>query len=56
MANHFSNSCIENPMNSIKRQKDMTPEDETCRMEGVHYVTGEDWRNGSRKNEVTGPK
>ena len=56
MANYFSNSCIENPMNSIKRQKDMTPEDETCRMEGVHYVTGEDWRNGSRKNEVTGPK
>ena len=49
-------SCLENPMNSMKRQKDMTLEDEPCRMEGVHYVTGEDLRNSSRKNEVAGPK
>ena len=56
MENHFSNSCLENPMNSMKRQKDMKLEDEPCRMEGVHYVTGEDLRNSSRKNEVAGPK
>ena len=52
MENHFSNSCLENPMNSMKKQKGMTLEDEPCRMEGVHYVTGEDLRNSSRENEV----
>ena len=52
-------SCPENPMNSMKRQKDMTPEDEPLRLEGVLYATGEDWRavtNSSTKNEVTRPK
>ena len=52
-------SCPENPMNSMKRQKDMTPEDEPLRLEGVQYATGEDWRaitNSSTKNEVTRPK
>ena len=41
-------------MNSIKRQKDMTPEDEPPKSEGVRYATGEEWRaitNGSKKNE-----
>ena len=37
-------SCHENPMNSMKRQKDMIPEDESSRLEGLQYVTGEEWR------------
>ena len=46
-------------MNCVKRQKDMTPKDESPRLEGVQYATGEEWRaitNSSRKNEVAGPK
>ena len=46
-------------MDSMKGQKDITPEDEHPRLEGVRYATGEDYRaiiNGSRKNESTGPK
>ena len=35
----------------MKRQKDMTLEDEPLRSTGVQYVTGEDWRNNSRENE-----
>jgi len=52
-------SCDENPMISMKRQKDMIPEDEPSRLEGVQYATGEDWRaitNSSRKNEAPGLK
>ena len=46
-------------MNSMKRQKDMTPEGKPHRLEGVQYATGEEWRtitNNSSKNEVAGPK
>jgi len=43
-------------MNSMKRQKDMTLKDELPRSVGAQYATGEDWRNGSRKNEETEPK
>ena len=46
-------SCLENPMNSMKRQKDMTPEDVLHRLEGVQYATGEEERaiaNNSKKN------
>ena len=46
-------------MYSKKRQKDMTPEDEPSRSEGVQYSTGEEQRtitNSSRKNEEDGPK
>ena len=46
-------------MNSTKRQKDMTPEDEPPRSEGVQYATGEEGRaitNGSKKNGDAGPK
>ena len=49
-------SCLENPMNSMKRQKDMTLEDKLPRSEGVQYATGEEWRNSSRKNEGMEPK
>ena len=43
-------------MNSMKRQKDMTMNDELPRSVGAQYATGEEWRNNSRKNEDTGPK
>jgi len=38
-------------MNSKKRQKAMTLKDEQPRLVGVQYVTGEEWRNNSRKDE-----
>ena len=43
-------------MNSMKRQKDRTLEDELPRSEGAQYATGDQWRNKSRKNEETEPK
>ena len=44
-------SCLENPMNSMKRQKDRTLKVELPRLEGAQYATGDQWRNNSRKNE-----
>ena len=44
-------SCLENPMNSVKRQKDRTLKDELPRLVGAQYATGDQWRNNSRKNE-----
>ncbi|KAF4022435.1 hypothetical protein G4228_013958 [Cervus hanglu yarkandensis] len=49
-------SCLENLINTMKRQKDMTLEYEPFRWEGVQYTTGEKWRNSSRKNEEPGLK
>ena len=49
-------SCLENPMNSMKRQKDMTLKDELPRLVGAQYATGDQWRTNSRKNEKTEPK
>ena len=49
-------SCLENPVNSVKRQKDMTLKDELSRSVGVQYDSGEEWRNRSRKNEEAEPK
>ena len=50
-------SCLENPMNSMKRQKDSrTLKDEVPRLVGSQYATGEEWRNNSRKNERMEPK
>ena len=43
-------------MNNMKRQKDRTLKDELPRSEGAKYVTGEQWRNNSRKNEEMEPK
>ena len=48
-------SCLENPMNSMKRQKDRTLKDELSRI-GAQYATGDQWRNNSRKNEGMEPK
>ena len=56
MANHFSYFCLENPMNSMKRQKVRTQKDELPRLVGAQYATGDQWRNNSRKNEETEPK
>ena len=44
-------SCLENPTNSMKRQKDRTLKDELPRSVGFQYATGDQWRNNSRKNE-----
>ena len=52
----FQYSCLENPLNSMKRQKDMTMNDEIPRSVGAQYSTGDQWRNNSRKNEKMEPK
>ena len=49
-------SFLENPMNSMKRQKDRMLKDEHPRSVGAQYATGEEWRNNSRKNEEMEPK
>ena len=49
-------SCLENLMNSMKRQKDRTLKDEIPRSIGAQYATGDQWRNNSRKNEEMEPK
>ena len=49
-------SCLENLMNSMKRQKDRTLKDELPRLVGAHYSIRDHWRNNSRKNEETEPK
>ena len=49
-------SCLENPMNSRKRQNDRIPKEELPRSLGVQYAPGDQWRNHSRKNEGMGPK
>ena len=49
-------SCLENPMNSMKRQKDRTLKDELPRSVGTQYATGDQWRNNSRDNEEMEPK
>ena len=49
-------SCLENPMNSMKRQKDRTLKDELPRSVGAQYATGDQWRNNSRMNEGMEPK
>ena len=49
-------SFLENPMNSMRKQKDMTLKDEFPRSVGAQYVTGDKQKNNSRKNEETEPK
>ena len=49
-------SCLENPTNSMKRQKDRILKDELPRSVDVQYATGDQWRNNSRKNKETEPK
>ena len=49
-------SCLENPMNSMKKQKHRTLKDEFPRSVGAQFVTGDQWRNNSRKNEGREPR
>ena len=51
----FQYSCLENPMNSRKRQNDRIPKEELPRSVGAKYATGDQWRTNSR-NEETEPK
>ena len=48
--------CLENPMNSMKRQNDRILKEELPRSVGAQYATGFQWRNNSRKNERMEPK
>ena len=49
-------TCLENPMNSMKRQNDRILKEELPRAVGAQHATGDRWRNNSRKNEGMKPK
>ena len=49
-------SCLENPMNSMKRQNDRILKEKLSRSLGAQNATGDQWRNYSRKNEGMEPK
>ena len=49
-------SCLENPMNTMRRQNDRILKEELPRSVGAQYATGDQWRNNSRKNEGMEPK
>ena len=49
-------SCLENPMNSMKRQNDRILKQELPRSVGAQYANRDHWRNNSRKNEGMEPK
>ena len=48
--------CLENFVNSMKRQKDRTLKDELPRLVSAQHATGDQWRNNCRKNEEMRPK
>ena len=52
----LQHSCLENPMNSMKRQNDRILKEELPGSVGAQYATGDQWRNNSRRNEVMEPK
>ena len=47
----LQSSCLENPMNSMKKQNDRIRKEELPRSLGAQYATGGQWRNNSKKNE-----
>ena len=49
-------SCLENPMNSMKRQNDRILKGELPGSVGAQHATGDQWGNNSRKNEGMEPK
>ena len=49
-------SCLENPVNSMKRQNDRILKEKLPRSVGAQYATGDQWRNSSRKNQGMEPK
>ena len=52
----LQHSCLENQMNSRKRQNDRIPKEELPKSLGAQDATGDQWRNNSRKNEGMEPK
>ena len=48
--------CLDNPVNSMKGQKDRILKEELPSLLGAQYATGDQWRNNSRKNERMEPK
>ena len=52
----FQYFCLENPMNSMKRQNDRILKEELPKLVGAQYTTGDEWRNNSRMNEEMEPK
>ena len=52
----LQDSCLENPMNSMRRQNDRTLKEKLPRSVGAQYATGDQWRNNSRKKEGMEPK
>ena len=53
--NPRQNSCLENPMNSMRRQNDRILKEELPRLVGAQYATGDRWTKNSRKNEGMEP-
>ena len=51
----LQHSCLENSINSMKRQNDRILKEELPRSVGAQYATGDEWGNNSRKNEGTEP-
>ena len=51
----LQHSCLENPMNSMKKQNDRILKEELPRSVGPQYATGDQWRNNTRKNEGIEP-
>ena len=49
-------SCLDKPMNSMKRQNDRILKEKFPRSVGAQYATGDQWRNNSRKKERMEPK
>ena len=49
-------SCLENPTNTMKTQKDRTLKGELPRSVGAQYATGDQWRNNSKNNQGMEPK
>ena len=52
----LQHSCLENPMNSMKRQNDRILKEKLPSSVGAQYATGDQWRSNSRKNEETEPQ
>ena len=52
----LQNSCLENSMNSKRRQNDRILKEKLPRSVGAQYATAYQWRNNSRKNEGMEPK
>ena len=52
----LQHSCLENPMNNMRKQKDISLKDELPRSVGVQYATGDQWRSNSTKYEEMEPK